>query len=92
MESTLIWYKNGDNDDIKHWVDQLNEFIARESLINLISINHKLLIIPSVANILKHFSFPLQIFSNTAEYFLFSEIPNIFQGSSILMAIGKYLS
>lgn len=27
VESTLIWYKNGDNNDIKHWVDQLNEFI-----------------------------------------------------------------
>jgi len=27
VESTLIWYKNGDNDDIKHWVNSLNEFI-----------------------------------------------------------------
>ncbi|XP_071531627.1 sodium/potassium-transporting ATPase subunit beta-like [Panulirus ornatus] len=27
IESTLIWYKNGDNNDIKHWVDSLNEFI-----------------------------------------------------------------
>ncbi|XP_045598994.2 sodium/potassium-transporting ATPase subunit beta-2 isoform X2 [Procambarus clarkii] len=27
VESTLIWYKNGDNDNIKHWVDSLNRFI-----------------------------------------------------------------
>ncbi|XP_042214007.1 sodium/potassium-transporting ATPase subunit beta-like isoform X2 [Homarus americanus] len=27
VESTLIWYKNGDNDDIKHWVESLNDFI-----------------------------------------------------------------
>lgn len=27
VESTLIWYKNGDNDDIKHWTDSLDEFI-----------------------------------------------------------------
>merc|ERR1712002_571885 len=28
VESTLIWYKNGDNDDIKHWTDSLDDFIA----------------------------------------------------------------
>ncbi|XP_068244551.1 sodium/potassium-transporting ATPase subunit beta-like isoform X2 [Palaemon carinicauda] len=27
IESTLIWYKNGDNDDIVHWVEALNDFI-----------------------------------------------------------------
>ncbi|KAK3872547.1 hypothetical protein Pcinc_015161 [Petrolisthes cinctipes] len=28
VESTLIWYKNGDNADIKHWVESLNKFIG----------------------------------------------------------------
>ncbi|XP_071531623.1 sodium/potassium-transporting ATPase subunit beta-like isoform X2 [Panulirus ornatus] len=27
VESTLIWYNNGDNDDIKHWVKSLNDFM-----------------------------------------------------------------
>ncbi|XP_069979557.1 sodium/potassium-transporting ATPase subunit beta isoform X2 [Penaeus vannamei] len=27
VESTLVWYKNGDSADIQHWVESLNEFI-----------------------------------------------------------------
>ena len=27
IESTLIWYKHGENDDVKHWVESLNDFI-----------------------------------------------------------------
>ncbi|MCL4121309.1 UNVERIFIED_CONTAM: hypothetical protein GTU68_041488 [Idotea baltica] len=28
VESTLIWYKNGDSTDIQHWVNELNQFIT----------------------------------------------------------------
>jgi len=28
IESTLIWYKNGDSKDIEHWVKSLDDFIA----------------------------------------------------------------
>lgn len=30
VESTLVWYKNGDSADIQHWVESLNEFIKRK--------------------------------------------------------------
>ncbi|KAA0193117.1 hypothetical protein HAZT_HAZT000941 [Hyalella azteca] len=28
IESTLIWYKNGDEADVEHWVTSLNDFMA----------------------------------------------------------------
>ena len=30
IESTLIWYKNGDSKDIEHWVKSMTDFVARK--------------------------------------------------------------
>ncbi|XP_045598995.1 sodium/potassium-transporting ATPase subunit beta [Procambarus clarkii] len=41
IQSTLIWYKSGDDEGIKHWVDSLNNFIkAYEATSEVVSGQH----------------------------------------------------
>ena len=40
--SSLIWYKNGDSQDIQHWVQQLNKYIERKRKIFHLSCLKKL--------------------------------------------------